>query len=174
MRAVTAALQQAIADADSGSSSSGSGGGGGSVGAPPALQLLEAFPEVLGWDAARDLAPKLRFFAALGATGQRALQGSLWQPDTQWLPGLKSYHYSVAPKLQLLADTLGGNEAQVRPQGHAGWACAGAVHAAGDACAAHHGRAISAPLQTRAIKRGCACAGAAAGGAVPHCAEAAG
>lgn len=102
MQAVTAALQQHLATATSSSSSL----------ADPQqlLPLLQTFPEVLGWDVEADLMPKLRFFEGLGAAGQRLLRGTLWEPDSSWLPGLRSWGYSVAPKLALMADVLGSHE----------------------------------------------------------------
>lgn len=103
MQAVVAALQEHLATAVNSSSSS----------TPDLLPHLQAFPEVLGWDVAADLMPKLRFFEGLGQPGQELLRGTLWEPDSSWLPGLRSWSYSVAPKLALLRDVLGSeHEAQ--------------------------------------------------------------
>jgi hypothetical protein len=74
------------------------------------LPLLETFPEVLGWDVGRDLLPKLAFFEGLGPQGRALLSGSLWESGSSWLPGLRSWGYSVTPKLDLLAGVLGSAE----------------------------------------------------------------
>ncbi|KAF8073027.1 morn3 [Scenedesmus sp. PABB004] len=74
------------------------------------LVALQQWPAVLGWDVEADLEPKLAFFASLGPAGQRALP-TMWDPDTGWLQGLRSWGYSVQPKLELLAEVLGSSEA---------------------------------------------------------------
>lgn len=100
MQAVVAALQEHLATAVNSSSSS----------PRDLLPQLQTFPEVLGWDVAADLLPKLRFFEALGQPGQQLLRGTLYEPDSSWLPGLRSWSYSVAPKLALLQDVLGSEQ----------------------------------------------------------------
>lgn len=74
------------------------------------LPLLQEFPELLGWDVEVDLMPKLRFFEGLGSDGRRLLRGTMWEADSSWLPGLRSWSYSVGPKLALLKDVLGSEE----------------------------------------------------------------
>jgi hypothetical protein len=105
MQAVVAALQEHLATAVNNSSNSSS-----SSSTPDLLPHLQVFPEVLGWDVAADLLPKLRFFEGLGQPGQQLLRGTLWEPDSSWLPGLRSWSYSVAPKLALLQDVLGSEQ----------------------------------------------------------------
>jgi hypothetical protein len=105
MPAVTQAQQEHLASAVDTTSSSTSTSS--SSGPQDLLPLLQTFPEVLGWDVEADLMPKLRFFEGLGQPGQRLLRGTLWEPDSSWLPGLRSWSYSVAPKLDLLRDVLG-------------------------------------------------------------------
>jgi hypothetical protein len=112
MQAVTQALQDHLISAVDTTSSSSS-----SCGPQDLLPLLQTFPEVLGWDVEADLMPKLRFLEGLGQPGQRLLRGTLWEPDSSWLPGLRSWSYSVAPKLDLLRDVLGSEqEVSVRSQ----------------------------------------------------------
>jgi hypothetical protein len=107
MQAVTQALQEHLISAVDTTTSTTSGSSSSSSKPPDLFPLLQTFPEVLGWDVAADLLPKLRFFEGLGQPGQRLLRGTLWEPDSSWLPGLRSWSYSVGPKLDLLRDVLG-------------------------------------------------------------------
>ena len=130
MQAVTAALQQHLAAATTAAAP-------GPAGAPPSspqelLPLLQAFPEVLGWDVQADLMPKLQFFEGLGPEGRRLLRGVMWEPDSSWLPGLRSWGYSVGPKLALLKDVLGSEEEVRWPRPCAGGRLGGAGEGGGE------------------------------------------
>uniref|UniRef100_A0A383WAT8 Uncharacterized protein n=1 Tax=Tetradesmus obliquus TaxID=3088 RepID=A0A383WAT8_TETOB len=73
------------------------------------LPALSLFPDVLGWDVQRELLPKLQFFDSLGPAGKRLLD-TMYEEDTGYLQGLRSWSYAVAPKLQLLSEVLGSEQ----------------------------------------------------------------
>ena len=50
------------------------------------LPLLQQFPEVLAWDVQQDLLPKLEFFNALGPAGRQLLAGTLYDPESGYMP----------------------------------------------------------------------------------------
>lgn len=118
MQDVTTALQQHLATAAAAApdpaipaASAPSSTPTGAASSPQELlPLLQTFPEVLGWDVQADLLPKLQFFEGLGPEGRRLLRGVMWEPDSSWLPGLRSWGYSVGPKLELLKEALGSKE----------------------------------------------------------------